>query len=77
MALLLVGLGACRTPDPQAELALSDLEAHWAVETPVGETQYIAPVVRFQVRNKGQAAHRSVQATATFRRVGEDQSWSS
>jgi hypothetical protein len=74
---MLAGFGACRSPDPQAELAIADLEAYWAVETPVGETQYIAPVVRIQVRNKGQAAHRSVQATATFRRRGEDQTWSS
>jgi hypothetical protein len=68
---------ACSAPDPQAELAVSDLEGYWAVDSPVGESQYIAPVVRFNVRNKGRRSHHSVQATATFRRQGEDQAWSS
>jgi hypothetical protein len=74
---LALPVAACRTPDPQAELEVSGLEAHWAVETPVGGAQYIAPVVRLQVRNRGSRAHRSVQATATFRRQGEEQTWSS
>ena len=56
---------------------MSELEAYWAVEAPVGETQYIAPAVRMVVRNKGSKAHRSVQATTTFRRKGEAQTWSS
>lgn len=76
LALALLAAG-CSSPDPQAELAMSDVEGYWAVETSVGETQYIAPVVRFTVSNKGRKAHRSVQATATFRRQGEDQAWSS
>lgn len=75
--LALAALGACRAPDPHAELALSDLEAHWAVESPVGDTQYIAPVVRFVVRNQGRQSHRSIQATATFKRQGESETWSS
>jgi hypothetical protein len=71
-------LSACSSPDPQAELALDEgMEAHWAVESPVAGTQYIAPVVRLKVRNKGQHPQRSVQATVTFRRQGEDQIWSS
>lgn len=56
---------------------MSQLEAHWAVESPLGETQYIAPVVRFTIRNKGQEAHRSIQATASFKRQGETETWSS
>jgi hypothetical protein len=74
LALLASG---CSSPDPKAELALSGLETYWAVDSPVGETQYIAPAVRSTVRHQGTRPHRSVQATATFRRKGEAQTWSS
>jgi hypothetical protein len=69
--------GACSSPDPKQELEVADLDAYWAVESPVGGTQYIAPAVRMVVRNKGSKPHRSVQATTTFRRKGEEQTWSS
>lgn len=64
--------GACRSPDPQAVLQVSEVEAYWAIDPAQGPTQYIAPVVRFQVRNRSGEALRSVQATATFRRKGEE-----
>lgn len=62
----------CATPDPRQEVELSDLESYWAVDSAVGERQYIAPVVRFRLRNKKSEPLRSVQATATFRRKGEE-----
>lgn len=68
--------GACRSPDPRAEIELRDLESYWAVDPPVGGTQYLAPVVRFQLMNKA-ASSRSIQAMATFRRKGEGPAWSS
>lgn len=68
--------GACRSPDPQAEIELRDLESYWAVDPTVGGTQYLAPVVRFQLVNK-EASSRSIQAMATFRRKGEGPAWSS
>lgn len=74
-ALLLAGAG-CRTPDPQAEVELNNIETYWAVDSPSGATQYIAPVVRFNLRNKGAEPLDSIQATATFRREGETQAWS-
>jgi len=74
--LLLVLLSACQAPDPQTAVEVTALETYWAVDSPTGETQYIAPVVRFQLRNKGQEALDSIQATATFKREGEDQAWS-
>lgn len=73
---LALALPACRTPDPQAEVELTNVETYWAVDSPAGETQRIAPVVRFQLRNKGQEPLDSIQATATFRREGETQAWS-
>lgn len=73
---LLLLPAACTSPDPRAELEVDEIETHWAIDRPVGQTQYIAPVVRFRVRNKGGRTQRSVQATATFRRKGESQAWS-
>jgi len=65
---------ACRRPDPQQELELLDLETYWAVDSSLGDRQYIAPVARFRLRNKGQGPLRTVETTGTFRRKGEEQS---
>jgi hypothetical protein len=74
-ALLAVG---CQTPEPQKELEVSDVETYWVLDAPAGATQYIAPAVRFRVRNKGSHPWGSIQATATFRRKGEEsKSWGS
>jgi hypothetical protein len=73
LPLLVLGSGACRSPDPQAELELLDLETHWAIDSSVGEKVYIAPVARFKLRNKGREPLRSIQVTASFRRKGEEQ----
>jgi hypothetical protein len=74
---LAVLLASCRAPDPKAVLDVSDVETYWAIDAAHGETQYIAPVVRFQVHNKGARDERTVEAQATFRRKGEGQIWSS
>jgi hypothetical protein len=76
LALCAASAAGCRSPDPQKELAISELETYWAVDPPVGGTQYLAPVVRFRLHNKG-AQSRSIQATVTFRRKGEGGAWSS
>lgn len=65
--------GACRSADPKLELEIADLETYWAVDSPRGERQYIAPVARFQVKNRGQQPLRSIQVTGGFRRKGEEQ----
>ena len=66
-------LAGCRAPDPNAIVKVSDFETHWAVESAdAGGTQYIAPVVRFKVSNISGEKQGSVQATATFRRKGEE-----
>jgi hypothetical protein len=76
LALAALAAAACRTPDPQAEVALSELETYWAVDRPSGGTQYIAPVARFRLHNKSGRSIRSIQASATFRLKGESQAWS-
>lgn len=77
LAALAVALGACRTPDPKAELEVTDLETYWVVDSAVGQTNYIAPAARFQLKNKGAERQGSIQATASFKRKGESESWGS
>jgi hypothetical protein len=69
---LLFCLGACRAPDPRLELETRDLETYWAVDPAKGETQYLAPVVRLRLHDKGTRPLKAIQATATFRRKGEE-----
>lgn len=64
-------LAACTPPDPQKEVALSGFEGYWVVDRPVGGQTRIAPAVRFTLLSQGTG--RSIQATATFRRKGEEQ----
>lgn len=73
-AIVMAGLltAACHAPDPKKELEIEDLETYWAVDAPVGSTQYIAPMARFRLRNKGQQTFHFVQATASFRRKGQE-----
>jgi hypothetical protein len=55
-----------------------DVETYWAIDAPRGNTQYIAPVVRFRLRNKSPDPERPIQARADFRRTGEkDEPWAS
>jgi len=70
-------LAACRSPEPRSVLEVSDTETYWAIDTAQGERQFIAPVVRFKVHNKGDKPLRTLEAQATFRRKGEDAIWSS
>jgi hypothetical protein len=73
-ALLL--LAACKTPDPQKELELKEVETYYAIDRKAGDTLYISPVVRFRLGNKTQAPAGPIQASANFRRVGEEsQTW--
>ncbi len=67
---------ACQTPEPQKELEILGLETYYAIERKAGDTLYISPVVRFTLRNKSQGPTRPIQASANFRRVGEEgQTW--
>jgi hypothetical protein len=78
LILLAATLVSCASPEPRRDVEMSDLETYWAIDPSVGQTQYMAPVARFQLRNKGPNPLRYVDATATFRRKGEEnQSWGS
>jgi hypothetical protein len=73
--LVLLALAGCSKPDPKTEMEVQQLETYWAVDSPSGGTQYLAPVVRFALRNQGTKG-RSVQAMTTLRRQGDDVAWS-
>ena len=77
LALLVLTSGACRAPEPKAELELMGVETYWVIDSALGMTEYIAPAVRFRLRNKGARPWGGIQATATFRRKGESQTWGS
>lgn len=64
---------SCKTPEPQQILDLSGLETYWAVDSAVGDRQYIAPVARFTLKNKSAEPTASIQATARFSRKGEEE----
>lgn len=68
---------ACATPDPKVLLAVDDVETYWAVDLPIGGTQYLAPAVRFKLRSLSDKPQTSVQAQAVFRQKGEGQTWGS
>lgn len=72
-----LALAACKSHDPKAELEVSGIETYWVLDSPKGGTQYMAPAIRFEVRNKSREPIRSIQATANFRRVGEEENWGS
>lgn len=72
LAVALLALAGCSSYEPKAELEVSGTEAYWGIESKVGSTSYLAPVVRLTVRNKGRKVLRSVEASVRFERVGEE-----
>jgi hypothetical protein len=68
----LLALIACSAPDPRQALEVSEVEAYWAIDSAAGDQTYIAPALRFRVKNVSAEPLRTVQATATFRRKGEE-----
>jgi hypothetical protein len=76
LAVLGLLLSACQSPDPQKELEVRGIETYYAIDRKAGDTLYISPVVRFRLANKSAAAAGPIQASANFRRVGEEaQTW--
>ena len=78
LVLLALPLAGCKAPDPAALLEVSEVETYWAIDRARGTTNYLAPAVRYRLRNKSAEPTRSIQATATFRRRNEPNvSWGS
>ena len=67
----------CRSHDPLAELQLSELTTYWIVDSPQQGQNYIAPVVRFRLKNVSKQALSSVQARARFPASNQEDVWGS
>jgi hypothetical protein len=74
----LAGLAtACAHRDPAAELEVLDIQTYWIVDSPRDGQNFIAPAVRFRLRNKGEHRLSSVQARARFPGTAEEEPWGS
>jgi hypothetical protein len=72
-----LAFGACRRHDPARELELGGLETYWIVDSPRQGQNYIAPVVRFRLKNVSAQPLGSVQARARFPAADQEEAWGS
>jgi hypothetical protein len=68
---------ACGRHEAARELAVSDVETYWIVDSPREGQNYIAPVVRFRLKNVGNEPLGSVQARAKFPAADQEEAWGS
>jgi hypothetical protein len=68
---------ACQSHDPATELALSSVETYWIVDSPQQGQNFVAPAVRFRLKNVGPKTLGSVQARARFPAPDQDEVWGS
>ncbi|MGE5125335.1 MAG: hypothetical protein ACM3PV_03520 [Betaproteobacteria bacterium] len=68
---------ACSAHDPARELAVSAIETYWVVDSPQQGQNFVAPAVRFRLRNTGKEPLRSVDARARFPAPDQDEPWGS
>ena len=76
-ALLTLLVTACRSHDPATELALSGIETYWIVDSPRQGQNFVAPVVRFRLKNVSAGILGSIQARARFPAPDQDEVWGS
>jgi hypothetical protein len=65
-ALALAAGAGCRSHDAARELAVSDIQTYWIVDSPQAGENYVAPAVRFHLKNVSGATLGSIQARARF-----------
>ncbi len=68
---------ACSSHDPEKELALSGVETYWIVDSPQQGQNYIAPAVRFHLKNVSSHTLGSIQARARFPSSDQRDAWGS
>ena len=76
---LVLGLAvvACSRHDPARELEATGVETYWIVDSPRQGQNYIAPVVRFRLKNRSSQPLGSVQARARFPAADQEEAWGS
>ena len=57
---------ACNRHDPAAALEVFEIETYWIVDSPRDGQNFIAPAIRFRLRNTSAGRLASVQARARF-----------
>jgi hypothetical protein len=78
VASTLAALSACRSHDPAAELQVNGIQTYWIVDSPQQGQNYIAPVVRFRLKNLSKEPLSAVQARARFPAPDQgDEPWGS
>lgn len=77
LAVLAGASASCARHDPASELEILDVETYWIVDSPRDGENYIAPAIRFRLRNKGAEPLSSVQARARFPGTAEENPWGS
>jgi hypothetical protein len=73
----LLAVAACTSHDPAKELEVFDIQTYWIVDSPRGSENYIAPAVRFRLRNRGPSPLGSIDARARFPGTDEQEPWGS
>jgi hypothetical protein len=76
-ALVLSGGTACRRHDPAKELSVTGVETFWIVDSPQQGQNFVAPAVRFRLKNVGPETLGSVQARARFPAPDQEEPWGS
>jgi hypothetical protein len=77
LALAAASLVGCRSHDPARELSLRGIETYWIVDSPQAGRNFIAPAVRFHLKNVSSQTIGSVQARARFPLAGQEETWGS
>jgi hypothetical protein len=70
-------LAACSSHDAAKELAVSDIETYWVVDSPQQGENFVAPAVRFRLKNTGKEPLGSIDARARFPAPDQDEVWGS
>ena len=68
---------ACQSHDAAKELAVSDVETFWIVDSPRQGQNFVAPAVRFRLKNVSAATLGSIQARARFPSPDQEETWGS
>jgi hypothetical protein len=76
-ALVLFAGTACRSHDPAKELSVSGVETYWIVDSPQQGQNFVAPAVRFRLKNVSPETIGSVQARARFPAPDQREAWGS
>jgi hypothetical protein len=77
LGVLALSATACQRHDAAKELALSGVETFWIVDSPQQGQNFVAPAVRFRLKNVSPRTIGSIQARARFPAPDQDETWGS